>query len=143
MFFLAAADKSEDYQVDDIIKFHQTITNVNPGFPGWNPSTNIFTCPYTGYYFFTVTLFRPEAAANGSNYYAKLRMSHDGSYRNIVTLSNHKASDGSINHSGTVSTIVQCEQGQNVWVAMDSDSIRLYDDYGHYNQFSGILIQHD
>ena len=65
MFFSVAANRNEDYESGDIVKFHHIIFNMNLGFPGWrNPATNMFTCPYSGYYIFIVTLYKHDGSSS-------------------------------------------------------------------------------
>ena len=140
MFFSVAADQPEDYNSGDIIKFHHTFSNVNPGFSGWNPDTNIFTCPSSGYYMFTVTLYKSDGSAYNYNYFAALTMSDAGE---VAWMDNYRDDDvgGSVHYSSSMSAIVLCNQGEDVWVKMRSNDVRLYDSFGRYNQFSGLLIR--
>ena len=140
MFFSVAADILENYNSGDIIKFPHTFSNVNPGFPGWNPTTNMFTCPYSGYYMFIVTLYKWDGSAYNTNYWAALTMSDTG---DVIQLYNLRSEylDGQVWHSSSMSAIVPCNQGEDVWVEMRSDDVRLFDDYYHFNQFSGLLIR--
>ena len=122
---------------DDVIMFHQTISNANPG---WDPATSIFTCPYDGYYLFLVTLFK--SGNNQFNHYARLSTSTGG---DIVSLQNHREDYASGTHSyfsSTMHAIIPCEQGEDVWVKMDSTTGTIYDVFTiGYNQFSGLLIK--
>ena len=140
MFFSVAADRVETYNSGDIIKFPHTFSNVNPGFPGWNPATNMFTCPYSGYYMFVVTLHKDDGSSNSYNYLAVLTMSDAG---DVTEMYNYRALsvDGYVTFTSSMSAIVPCNQGQHVWVEMRSDDVRLVDGSNHYNQFSGLLIK--
>ena len=143
MFFSVAANQAEDYNPDDIIKFHHIFSNVNPGFPGWNPATNMFTCPYSGYYMFIVTLYKSDNDASYDyNIYAHLRRSAGGSYSDVLRLGNFNHNTQGVYFSSTMHAIVPCEQGQTVWVAMTATtSRRIFDNYSNCNQFSGLLIK--
>ena len=137
MFFSAVTDQNEDYEHNDVIKFHKELVNVNPGFPGWNPTTNIFTCPFSGYYFFTVTLYK-SSTGSGINHLVRLHKS-DGF---ISELYNYWSTEnaGTATYSSTMSAIVPCEQGMNVWAGlMYTPATILGSD--HRNQFSGMLIR--
>ena len=140
MFFSVAAENIEDYNIGDIIKFPHTFSNVNPGFPGWNPATNMFTCPYSGYYMFIVTLYKWDGSLI-YNYHAHLTMSDAG---DVTGIFNYHAfsSDVEVFYSSSMSAIVPCNQGEHVWVEMRSNDVKLVDySSAHYNQFSGLLIK--
>ena len=142
MFFSVAADQSEDYDSDDTIKFHHTISNINPGFPGWNPATNMFTCPYDGYYLFMVTIFKYDGLPSYKfNMYAKLRMSDGASFKDVVSVYNSDSKSANVYYSSTMHAIVPCEASQNVWVVTPTSEIRIHDNVFHHNQFSGLLIK--
>ena len=141
MFFSVAADREEIYDSEDIIKFHHTFSNVNPGFPGWNPETNMFTCPYDGYYLFMVTLYKADQSSEVYNVGASLVMSIVGSYKILLRLQNFNYNSASVYFSSTMQAIVPCEQGQNVWVSMTIGDRRIFDSTSHLNQFSGLLIK--
>ena len=140
VFFSVAADDTEDYSIGDIIKFPHTFSNVNPGFPGWNPATNMFTCPYSGYYMFIVNLYKGDDAIHNSNYVAVLTMSDAG---DMTQLYNHRALsvDGYVTFTSSMCAFVLCNQGEHVWVEMRSDDVNLFDSSAHRNQFSGFLIK--
>ena len=142
VFFSVAADTQETYEAGDIIKFSHIFSNVNTGFPGWNPPTNQFTCPYDGYYRFTVTLFKSDGYEAVHNFYARLRMSDS---TDIMQMRNERYEEvnGWVMYSSTMSAIVPCQQGKQVWAAISSGgTTTLYDcNTCHLNQFSGRLIK--
>ena len=70
--FSVAANGTETYDQYDVIKFPHIFTDVNPGVPGWNPATNMFVCPYDGYYMFSFTLYKEP---DYSNFRARLSTS--------------------------------------------------------------------
>ena len=140
MFFSVGADREEFYNYGDIIKFHHTFSNVNPGFSGWNPATNMFTCPYSGYYMFIITLYKSDDYTYNYDFFAALTMSDAGE---VTWMDNYHDDylDAHVRYSSSMSAIVPCNQGEHVWVKMRSQNVRLYDDFGRYNQFSGWLIR--
>ena len=143
VFFSVASNREVTYNSGDTIHFHHTFSNVNPGFPGWNPATNMFTCPYSGYYMFVATLYRgggPEYEKH--NYQAQLTMSEGGDLTrmyNFLSDSHH----GSVTYSSSMSAIVPCHQAENVWVEMRTfDGVTLNEcSTCYYNQFSGWLMK--
>ena len=122
-----------------MVEFPVIITDVNPGFPGWNPQQNVFMCPYTGHYFFIATLFRFQKEGN---YVACIRSTNQGK---IACSRNWVDSDvtDSIDFSATMSTIMHCEVGEAVWVAMVFHEGTLFDNTDNHNQFQGYLIRED
>ena len=140
MFFSVGAVDDEDYNNRDIIKFPHTFSNMHPGFPGWNPATNRFTCPYSGYYMFIVTLYKYAGTEYNFNYFAVLTMSNAG---DVTWIYNWMlGGSSSATYSSSMSAIVPCNQGESVWVEMREDNVRLHDlSFTHYSQFSGLLIK--
>ena len=138
MFFSVVTTETENYDAGDIINFHEVLADVNPGFPGWNPATNMFTCPYDGYYFFIVTLYKSTTTSYNAD--ARLRST---STSTIARLDNHRQDYQSnlaySHYSSTMQAIVPCGQGEQVWVQMVS-SASLSGGL-HRNQFSGRLIK--
>ena len=146
VFFSVAASQEEPYEQGDIIKFHHVISNVNPGFPGWNPATNQFTCPYDGHYFFMANIYKFDGAnPYNTNNYTRLRMS---GVEDIVELRNERLEERGgdmVIFSSSMSAIVPCESGQQVWVAMTADTSEgereIHDSFVHRNHFLGMLIR--
>ena len=136
VFFSAVATSIEAYEPGDIIKFHDTIVNVNPGFPGWNPATNMFKCPYDGYYLFIVTLHK--AAPAEYNHFARLRSTATSVITELRGYQDNVSGSYS-RSSSTMHAIVACEQGEQVWVEM---YLYTASTYGYrFDQFSGLLIK--
>ena len=133
VFFSAAADKHEDYVANDVVKFHHTFSNVNPGFDGWNPTTSIFTCPYDGYYMFLVKI--QNSITSTLHFTVYLHMSDGPTHKSVV------ASTLNTSLSSTMFAIVPCEKGQDVWVAFTATRGRIQDWWSHFNQFSGLLLK--
>ena len=128
------------YELGDIVAFTDIITDINPGFPGWDGNTNTFVCPYNGLYFFTASIFREYTE---DNVLICLKTSSDTS--NIVCILNHVMSNDVgdyLSYSSTLSAIVQCQVGEYVWleVVAYGGIIMDYSSY-HYNHFSGLLLR--
>ena len=91
---------------------------------------------------FIVTLYKTDSSSYNYNYQAALTMSDAG---DVTWMQNYRTDDldGIVRYSSSMSAIVPCNQGQNVWVEMrNTDDVRLYDgSTNHYNQFSGLLIR--
>ena len=132
--FSVAADTTETYSNGDVIKFHHVISDVDPGFPGWNPQTSIFYCPYDGYYFFVVKIFRHHEKENNTAY-----ITTSGN-ANVVSLFNLVTAATAANAASTMHTVIPCQTGEAVWVKAGSD-FDLLDNANHINQFSGFLLK--
>ena len=137
-----AANKSETYTANGVVKFHNEMSNISPSGSGWNPDNNKFRCPYDGYYQFVVTLYKADVGAGNFNYYAELLVSG----RDILRLYNNRANDvGGVYYSSTMSAIAPCQTGQEVWVRIrpigGASTVYLASHNTHFQQFSGQLIK--
>ena len=137
--FSVAAGSSQDYTHGSVVEFPVIISDVNPGFPGWNPLQNVFICPYTGHYFFMATLLKWTLS---DDFHACITSTSLGNIvRSQAWVSSSIKSD--ITFSSSMSTIAHCEMGESVWVEMLTWSGSLFDGSGNYNQFTGFLIGED
>ena len=142
VFFSVATEQTEEYNVDDIITFHHTFSNVNPGTGGWDPDTNIFTCPLDGYYMFLVSLVKRSSDENFSyEGMASLRISDGEGYSHVVKLDYYGDDEvfRGISFVSFMQSILYCSSGQRVWLAMDK-SCYLYGSSDYLSQFSGFIV---
>ena len=142
VFFSVATEETEEYNENDIITFHHTFSNVNPGMGGWDSDTNIFTCPLDGYYMFTISLRKGSSSEeNNYNCMASLRMSDGEGSSSVVTLDYYTDYDlaSGISYTNAMHTIVHCSSEQNIWLAMDN-SCSLYGSTYYESQFSGFHV---
>ena len=111
---------------------------------GWNNNTNKFVCPYTGYYQFVVTLHKGDYPGNRFqfNHRADLVV---GSKRTVRLTNVHDSDSDLALYSSTISAIVPCTIGQEVylkiWPPSTTSTVRLESDSKHFSQFSGHLLK--
>ena len=136
----SVAHAAGDHDVGDVIRFTEVIVDVNPGFPGWNPATSVFYCPYDGLYFFTASIIRDWG---GDKFRICLKKSNDTG--NVVCISNYVSSEAignELSTSSTMSAVVRCQAAESVWLEMTAYGGYLYDVSSlHYNHFSGWLLR--
>ena len=135
IFFSTVTTTTETYQAGDVVKFHEALSNVNPGYGGWDPVTNQFKCSLDGYYLFMVTLYKSSSSAY--NHQARLRSSTN---TQIANINNYRSDSGSTysTFSSTMHAIILCQQDELGWVEMVSTGT--INSFHHYNQFSGLLL---
>ena len=110
IFFSATTIQDESYVRDDIIKFPKSLTNEHPeGTGSWDEDTSIFTCPVGGHYLIIVSLFKPHG---GYNHQAVLRTSEQG---DVVELRSYQGAGTTTNFSSTMSAILPCQTGEEVY----------------------------
>ena len=140
MFFSAAASQSESYIQREVVKFHDTLSDINTyGCGGWDRNTYTLMCPVTGYYLFLVSI-RNIGGNNVGGCPVYLWMSQNQEKQRILELyySNWNDARSSITVTGTANVILPCEGGQTVWV----ETRRVCSLGGsNYNQFSGFLLK--
>ena len=135
-----AANRSETYTANEVVKFHDVLSNISPNGSGWNADTNKFRCSDDGYYQFIDTLYKGEGGNSvNCNYWAYLMVSNTV----IVRMFNYRTT-GDIYYSSTMSAIVPCEAGQEVWVRIQPwghSTVYLLSSTNQYQHFSGQLIK--
>ncbi|KAK3590577.1 hypothetical protein CHS0354_039709 [Potamilus streckersoni] len=94
-----------------------------------NKQTGIFTCPLSGTYFFSLSIL----ANPGSPTYVHLIV-------NGQIKANSFAYGTSFSDQGSISSIVRCEAGQNVWIGVYGGT-QIYGEY--YTSFSGFVLWGD
>ena len=106
------------------------ITNVGGGY---QPTTGEFTCPQDGLYYFAVSV----TTNDGDDLRAYLQLMHNGNVV-VTTLAISSPKFG----SSTVSAVIECTNGQKVWVrCIQIYSCNLIGYAGEkYTSFSGVKI---
>ncbi len=122
------------YNAGDTIRFPHVFSNVGDG---WSEETNTFTCPVTGYYLVTVSLYK-NWEVNSNNYQCQADLYQAGSYR--LRMDNYDRTPERVSYTSSTHAILPCNQGEEIWMRM-GDSCRLYDSSSHLNQFSGLLVK--
>ena len=125
--FTAFASATRVYNEDDVVQFDGIVVNYG-GF--YNDSTGIFTCPYSGYYLFSVSVLA----------YKTRRMGVDISLDGSRVVGAH-AEDPDKYDQGSVTATVKCDLGQQVWVRCIYDGDRMYGDGYKYSSFTGSLLR--
>ena len=140
MFFSVETTQIETYtqSVLQVVKYHAVLASVGPNDgSGWDAATNSFKCPYTGYYYFIVTMDKQQSTLN--NHEAFLYMDNT-----VVTkMMNYVYNDATAFYSSTMSAITACQAGQYVTVKIWTyhPSGQLYSSSQHSNMFSGHLMR--
>ncbi|KAL3882710.1 hypothetical protein ACJMK2_029023 [Sinanodonta woodiana] len=110
----------------EIVLFDTVLHNEGNGF---NKQTGIFTCPLSGIYFFTGSLMTKHG------YSSEVHLVVNGEIKG-----NSYADEANSWDQGSISSIVRCEAGQNVWISVYYGSY-IHGDY--YTSFSGFLLWGD
>ena len=108
--------------------FETVMTNVGGGF---QPSTNDFVCPLTGYYMFTFSLLSHSGLA------AWGKVTVEGGLAPLSFADGGGVGAG----SGANTYMVHCSEGERVWVEAVGNTNVL--NGSHYSTFSGMLIRAD
>ncbi|KAL3882719.1 hypothetical protein ACJMK2_029031 [Sinanodonta woodiana] len=109
-----------------IVLFDTVLQNDGNGF---NKQTGTFTCPLSGTYLFSLSIL----ANPGSPLHVYLMV-------NGQIIANSFAYGVNYSDQGSISSIVRCEAGQNVWIGVYRGT-QLYGD--HYTSFSGFFLWGD
>ena len=109
---------------------------INPG-QHYNSSTGEYTCPVTGIYLFTYSVYGHAIKDGPTHSRAIASLYRKGAEINRIHFLNNNSEGINISLSG--SDILQCSQGDRVWVQNYWGNNRIY---GHsvYNMFSGVLL---
>jgi len=133
VFFSVAHSSMGAYLPDDVIRFPHVYSNVGGG---WDGNTNRFTCPVSGYYLITVSLYKSSTWSSEPifNCIADL---YKGSDSQTLRFNNY-AED--VNFTSSGHTIIPCSEGETVSMVMVTEC-SLYGDSFHQSQFSGLLVK--
>ena len=112
----------------DHIEFPEVITNVGGGY---NAQQHEFICPTSGIYLFSTSLVSGWDILNG------ISIVVDGN-RMIWPWTDGRS--GNQRGQGTAVLMVECQQGQKVWVECQSDTCIIWDNQDNYCTFSGTLL---
>jgi hypothetical protein len=131
-----------NYSDSDTIKFPVTRVNVVPvgsKYSGYNNSTGYYTCPVSGHYLFIVSLFKQQYLENncGAALWHTAR-SGDRDTR-LQKLHNWQYDSTRAEFTSSMHSIVHCSAGDSVRVKVLYGCV-LFDNVGHHNQFSGVLL---
>ncbi|KAL3882728.1 hypothetical protein ACJMK2_029040 [Sinanodonta woodiana] len=110
----------------EIVLFDTVLLNEGNGF---NKQTGVFTCPLSGIYFFTGSVLTLHEHQLGVHLIV-----------NGETKGNAYADGVTLFDQGSISSIVRCEAGQNVWISVYYGSY-IHGDY--FTSFSGFLLWGD
>ena len=112
------------------------IAIINPG-QHYNTSTGEYTCPVTGIYLFTYSVYGSRIKDGYAHSTVSASLYREGTWIRLGYFSNENSEDISITLSH--SDIVQCSEGDRVWVQSSHNNNQIY---GHfvYNIFSGLLL---
>ena len=118
------------YEHGERIEFPDVITNIGSYY---NSNLNEFKCPVSGMYMFTTSTM----SSNGLIGLTSIMLDGTLTVATYADGSNDGLHD-QFGHS-TNFVIVECDEGQRVWVQCFS-ICELYDDLFRYATFSGILL---
>ena len=109
---------------------------INPG-QNYNSSTGEYTCPVTGIYSFAYSIFGYKVMKGDTQFKADAELYKEGSMVSKIFINSQNSED--IDISLSLSDIVQCRQGDRVWVQSSSNNNHIF---GHalLNMFSGVLL---
>lgn len=123
--FTAYATAYRDYNTDDVVLFDGLV--VNSEF--YNSTTSIFTCPYSGFYLFAVSV---RVIADPMSVDIKL----DG-----ILLVSALARDDTSNDQGSVLVVTRCDEGQQVWISCRGDGHTMHGGSVRTSSFTGTLLR--
>lgn len=125
--FTAFSTEVRTYDADDVVQFDGIVVN-DGGF--FNSSTGYFTCPYTGYYLFSVSILAQTTFTMGVD----IRV-------NGTLLVGAYASDTVTYGQAAATTIAKCEAGQMVWVRSRVNGNTMNGSSARYSRFTGALLR--
>ena len=135
--FSAHTTETQTYNSGDVIQFPGILTNVAPSSAAYNPSTGVFSAPVSGYYQFTVSLYKDYGIEY--DWFKAFLASPDDSY--IMCLNNDFNDDSNkgSTHS-TNSVIMHLTQSTTIWVIAGRSGKLVGDANIGYSVFSGVLL---
>lgn len=128
--FAARPTETKVYNEGELVEFPGIITNYGGHY---DPSTSTFTCPYTGFYMFFVSVFKDY---NQSSDRMVATIALEG-----TTLSTaYSRNDAGASYDSASNMIVTlCQMGQRVWIKSNFDDSALYQ--GFASTFQGTLLR--
>ena len=114
------------------IVFDQVESNAGQGY---DAKTGVFTCPYTGYYFFSHSALAPY------NGHIETDIVLEGTPKAMIYAESSTPSTnaGSGYDQGSNSVVTYCEAGHRVWVRVHGDrGTSLY--WQRFSHFSGFML---
>ena len=109
---------------------------INPG-QHYSTSTGEYTCPVTGTYVFTYSIYAYDIKDGSTLSVATASLYMDGTQISRIYLNNENSED--IDISLSRSDIVQCSQGDRVWVQSVYSKNCIWG-ISVYNMFSEVLL---
>ena len=119
----------ENYQENSIVLFDSILINYGSHY---NNDTGRFVCPYDGLYLFMLNMWKPFFSSNGIC--AQIML--DGKPIASVKV---QGTSGRFIHGGN-SMIVNCLNGQKVWVRVHQDSTVIQGSADIDSTFIGLLL---
>ncbi len=105
---------------------------------GWDEGTNTFTCPITGYYLVTASLYK-TFIVDSYNYECYADLYQAGSMQ--LRMMNFDRTSERVSYTSSAHAILPCNQGDEIWMRMGT-SCSLFDQLSYnFNQFSGLLVK--
>ena len=121
------------YNKGDKIKYNSILTN-----PGghYNSNTGEYTCPQTGWYFFSFSVYANNVANGFTAIGHAALCKGDNIIGDSYVFSNNQQG---IYITVSQSLVVQCNKGENISIQSQHDNVKIYS-YVEANIFSGFLI---
>ena len=108
------------------VDFPVVLSNIGDGY---DPSTSQFTCLVSGVYMFSVAVRCYDSTG-------VVHIMVDD-VRKVATYADGRSN---VNDHSTNMVVVECTQGQKVWIQIHDSARKLYDDVYKYGTFTGILL---
>ena len=111
-------------------------SNFNPG-GHYSNRTGEYTCPVTGQYFFTFSVYGENIKNGHTNVIINARLVKQG--RNMAEILFFNDNRLGVHSTQSNSAVVDCAAGEKVWIENPHDNTRLFN-WPSLNIFSGFLI---
>ena len=110
-----------------MVLFDGIVVNYGGFYDG---TTSIFTCPFSGFYMFSVSVRAEE------EHVINVSITVDGSH-----LVSAIAQDGTSYDQASAVVVTRCDEGQNVWITSKNDNRRMEGNSVRYSSFTGTLLR--